>query len=284
MASDASGEYGRYLDTGRPVEEDSAAEGAGVGAGVGAVIGGLGGLLVGLGALAIPGIGPVVAAGPLAAALTGLAGAGAGAVAGGVTGGLLGALVDMGVPEENAHYYAEGVRRGGTLVTLRVSDDRTNEAVEILNRHDPVDINDRINIWRNEGWSGFDPAVGPYQVQETAEFEDRDREMQMDSWRGVGETTSASMISHASDFSDYDNDFRHHFESQMSGTGYSYEQYLPAYRYGYDLATNERFREQNDWDQLEPDARRFWDQRNPGTWDRFKEAVRHAWREVKDTL
>ena len=284
MAQDASGEYGRYLDAGAPVEEDSAAEGAGVGAGVGAVIGGLGGLLVGLGALALPGIGPVIAAGPLAAALTGLAGAGAGALAGGVTGGLLGALVDMGVPEENAHYYAEGVRRGGTLVTLRTTDDRTNQAVEILNRHEPVDINDRINIWRSEGWSGFDPAAGPYQVQETAEFEDRDREMQMDSWREGNETTSASTVSHPSDFSDYDTDFRHHFESQMTGTGFTYEQYLPAYRYGYDLATNERFREQDDWDLLEPEARRFWDQRNPGTWDRFKDAVRHAWREVKDTV
>src|SRR5690606_38716981 len=112
-----------------------AAEGAGVGAGIGAVLGGLGGLLVGLGALTIPGIGPVIAAGPLAAALTGLAGAGAGAVAGGVTGGLIGALTGLGVPEENAQYYAEGIRRGGVLVTARVADNRTSEAVDILNRY-----------------------------------------------------------------------------------------------------------------------------------------------------
>jgi hypothetical protein len=103
----------------------------------------LGGLLVGLGALAIPGIGPVVAAGPLAAALSALAGAGAGAVAGGVTGGLLGALMDLGVPRETAEYYAEGVRRGGNLVTINTADHMTNRAVEILNRHHPIDINEQ---------------------------------------------------------------------------------------------------------------------------------------------
>ncbi len=69
------------------------ADGAAAGAGVGAVLGGLAGLLVGIGALAIPGIGPIIAAGPLAATL---AGAGLGAA----TGGVIGALADAGVPEE----------------------------------------------------------------------------------------------------------------------------------------------------------------------------------------
>ncbi len=102
MASDANGEYSRTVGGTPPASMENTASGAGVGAGVGAVIGGLGGLLIGLGALAIPGLGPVIAAGPLAAALTGLAGAGAGAVAGGVAGGLLGALMDMGIPNQTA--------------------------------------------------------------------------------------------------------------------------------------------------------------------------------------
>lgn len=85
------------------------------------------------------------------------------------------------------------------------------------------------------------------------------------------------------DFSEYDTVFRDHFETSIYGThGFTYEQYLPAYRYGYDLATNERFREMNQWDELEPEARRYWDERNPGTWDQFKDAVRRAWAEVKD--
>jgi hypothetical protein len=280
LANDVKNES---LAADEPVEDESAADGAGIGAGIGAVVGGLGGLLVGLGALALPGIGPVIAAGPLAAALTGLAGAGAGAVAGGVAGGLLGALVEMGVPEENAHYYAEGVRRGSTLVILRAPDDRTNQAVEILNRYEPVDINDRILVWRSEGWSGFDPAAGPYQIQETPEFDDRDGEMEVRSWRDTETQAAGSSLAGLPAFSDFDTDFRHYFESQLSIPGTSYEQYLPAYRYGYDLATHERFQDQNDWISLESDARRFWEQRNPGTWDRYKDAVRHAWQKVKNT-
>jgi hypothetical protein len=87
-----------------------AADGAGTGATVGTVLGGGAGLLAGLGLLAIPGLGPVIAAGWLVAAVTG---AGVGAAAGGLIGGLTGA----GLSEGDAETYAEGVRRGGTLVS-----------------------------------------------------------------------------------------------------------------------------------------------------------------------
>src|ERR1700752_274892 len=92
---------------------DDRAEGAGKGAGVGAGVGGTAGLLAGLGLLAIPGLGPVVAAGWLAATAVG-------AAAGAATGGIVGALTEAGVSEEDANSYAEGVRRGGTLVSARV--------------------------------------------------------------------------------------------------------------------------------------------------------------------
>src|SRR6201988_4752355 len=92
---------------------DDRAESAGKGAGIGAGIGGTAGLLAGLGLLAIPGLGPVVAAGWLAATAVG-------AAAGAATGGIIGALTEAGVSEEDAHTYAEGVRRGGTLVSARV--------------------------------------------------------------------------------------------------------------------------------------------------------------------
>jgi len=88
-----------------------AAEGAATGAIGGGVLGGVIGLLAGVGALAIPGIGPIIAGGTLASTL---AGAGIGAAAG----GLLGALVGMGVPEEDAQHFDEGFRAGGTLVTV----------------------------------------------------------------------------------------------------------------------------------------------------------------------
>jgi hypothetical protein len=288
MAGDSERRYSDYMDAGRDVGATGASEGAGVGAGIGAVLGGLGGRLVGLGALVIPGIGPVIAAGPLAAALTGLAGAGVGAVAGGVTGGLLGALVDLGIPEESASYYAEGVRRGGTLLTVRVDDNQTDRAVDILNRHNPVDINQRVSQWRDTGWTAFDPNAAPYVTSTTTTSVEREwpstrRDQDVTtSYSEMRESRTPDMNRY-SDFSAYDTDFRNHFQTTLQGTGYSYDQYLPAYRYGYDLATDERYHD-FDWNRLEPEARRYWDERNPGTWDRFKDAIHHAWLEIKDAV
>jgi len=110
---------------------DDRVEGAAKGAGLGATFGGVAGLLAGLGLLAIPGIGPVVAAGWLASTA-------AVAAAGGATGGLIGALTQSGVDEEEAHTYAEGVRRGGTLVTVRTDESRAAAAEVIMQRHDPI--------------------------------------------------------------------------------------------------------------------------------------------------
>jgi hypothetical protein len=112
-----------------------APEGAGAGAVGGGVLGGLVGWLVGIGALAIPGIGPVIAGGALATAFgiaggTAVAGAGIGAVAG----GLVGALVGMGIPEEEARHYERGVREGGVLVTVQAGD-RAHQARAVLDRH-----------------------------------------------------------------------------------------------------------------------------------------------------
>jgi uncharacterized membrane protein len=93
------------------------ASGTATGAEVGAAVGGGAGLLAGLGVIAIPGIGPVVAAGWLAATLLG-------AVAGAASGGLIGALTDTGLSEEDAGVYAETVRRGGTMVVVKNADAR----------------------------------------------------------------------------------------------------------------------------------------------------------------
>lgn len=143
---------------------DGVAEGAGTGAGIGAILGGAGGLLAGLGALAIPGVGPVVAGGWLVSTAMGAV---AGAAVGGATGGLVGALAEAGVPEHEAHVYAEGVRRGGTLVTARVDERRAAAAEAILHRG-RVDISARRADYETEGWERFDedaPAYSPDQVR-----------------------------------------------------------------------------------------------------------------------
>lgn len=143
--------------------ESNAGAGAGVGAGIGAAIGGAGGLLTGLGIMAIPGVGPVVAAGWLAATLAGAVG---GAVVGGVAGGLIGALTESGVSENDAHVYAESVRRGGSLVTARVAEERAAEADAILAGASRVDLTARRELYAQEGWQHFDPEAKPYTLDE----------------------------------------------------------------------------------------------------------------------
>ena len=99
-------------------QESAVVTGATAGAATGAATGGLLGLMAGLSALIIPGIGPVIATGTLAGALATTLGMTAiGAGVGAATGGLLGALVDLGLPHEEAEFYAEGVKRGGILVS-----------------------------------------------------------------------------------------------------------------------------------------------------------------------
>jgi hypothetical protein len=136
-----------------------AANGAGTGAGIGAVVGGGAGLLAGLGAIALPGIGPVVAAGWLAATL---AGAAAGAGVGAVSGGIIEAMTGAGVSTEDAHLYAEGVRRGGTLVVARVDESQVSLAESIMRQHNPVDSIARRTAFRETGWKAFDPKAAPY--------------------------------------------------------------------------------------------------------------------------
>ena len=374
--------------------DTSAAEGAGTGAVIGGVTGGAAGLIASLTALAIPGIGPVLALGPLMAALTG---AGVGAVAG----GLIGALTSAGVPESHADYYAEGVRRGGTLVTVSARDEDAEEVMRILNRHNPVDIEERAAQWRTTGFStttGTATSVAGSRARvggETATFggqtavastaavaggsrtvqageqvavpvveeelrvgkrevetgggvrvesrvEERPVEEQItlreehvqverrpvdrpvtsgDLNRAFQEGTielteraeeavvqkQARVVEEvvvgkeatertetindtvrrtdveiqpvetgasAGDFDNYESDFRSNFQTTYRGNDYNYEHAKPAYRYGYSLANEGRGA---DWSSVEPDARRRWEERNPGTWDKFKDAARYAW-------
>lgn len=144
-----------------------AEEGAAAGAGVGAVAGGGAGLLAGLGALAIPGIGPVVAGGWLLATAIGAL---AGAAVGGAAGGLLGALANAGVPEEQAHVYAEGVRRGGTLVSVRADESRADSIAAILRHADGVDIDARRADYLAEGWRGFDEDAPAYSADQIRDY------------------------------------------------------------------------------------------------------------------
>jgi hypothetical protein len=130
------------------------------GVSTGAALGGVGGLLAGLGLLAIPGLGPIVAAGWLASTAVGAA---VGAAGGAATGGIVGALKNAGHSDEDANVYAEGVRRGGSLVSAKVDDALVPDAEAILTGHHPVDAAARGSAYRQEGWAAFDPDAPAYE-------------------------------------------------------------------------------------------------------------------------
>jgi hypothetical protein len=140
---------------------DAPATGSHVGtdAGIGAALGGVGGLLLSFAGLAIPGIGPVLAIGPIVAALSG---AGIGAVAGGI----IGALTESGVPEHEAQFYAEGVRRGHCLVTVRTDESNAERARDVMDQNGAIDVEGRVGNWRERGWNQHEAGAEPFSADE----------------------------------------------------------------------------------------------------------------------
>lgn len=124
--SKAGGDTERFNQLSRP-----ATGGGSVASGVttGGVLGGLAGLALGAGALAIPGIGPVVAAGPIAGLLSGAA-----------TGGIAGGLIDWGVPAERGRFYEGKVREGKILASVRADDNKIHQAANVLRQHGAQDV------------------------------------------------------------------------------------------------------------------------------------------------
>ncbi|HVE89791.1 MAG TPA: hypothetical protein VNA44_08825 [Burkholderiaceae bacterium] len=290
LANNATGKYSSQSAGAGSTSRDTASTvsdagaGTATGAAAGGVLGGAAGLVVGLMGLAIPGIGPIVAAGPIAAAL---AGAGVGAVAGGLIGGLTG----VGVSEDDASYYAESVRRGGALVTVRADDSRADDAASVMRSHGAVDIERRVEQWKEQGWTGHDPSATPYSVdqleRERSSYgslgKTSDRNLGVGSQMGADTTTSGMGVTSTSSSWSNDEDFRTHYADNLSSSG-SYEDYEPAYRYGSDLGNNARYRGRG-WSEIESDARRDWESRNPNDgWERFKSAVRRGWERTSDAV
>lgn len=129
-------------------EGNEAAEGAGIGASTGTVLGGIGGFLIGAGVLAIPGVGPVLAAGVgISEIAATLAGAGIGAAAGGI----IGALVGLGIPEEKAKVYQDRIKAGDYLLMVTGTEDEVERAASILrDRHiQELEIYDAPDLYKD---------------------------------------------------------------------------------------------------------------------------------------
>jgi|JI9StandDraft_2_1071091.scaffolds.fasta_scaffold06328_5 hypothetical protein len=148
----------RHVQETKHVVHDDRGNATGTGATLGGLIGGGAGVMAGLGMLAIPGIGPLVAVGWLATAAAGLA---AGAVAGGVLGGLVDVLTGQGVTKEDATVYVEGVRRGGALVTARIPAAMAQQVEAIMERRNAIEAHTLRDYYGRNNWEGFDETAAP---------------------------------------------------------------------------------------------------------------------------
>lgn len=283
VARDERGEAVRQNVVG---EHSSAAEGAGAGAVGGTVVGGAIGLLVGAGLLAIPGVGPVLAAGPLAAAIgTATATAGAGALGAGVgaaTGGLAGGLIGAGVPEEDARYYTEGVHRGDVLVSVAADGASAPRARDLLRQYGADDMADRgstaAGIYDTDRpvRADNDFARGE-RTAPRAESEPDFARGERDAPRGGADTDFARGMHR---YDEHEGDYRSYHRSTYGANGRPYEDYAPAYRYGHTQAGATHIRGDR-WEDVEPELRRDWERDHPNTWDEFKANIRYAWERAR---
>ena len=366
-------------------------------------VGGFGDQLVDVNAIDLPGIGRVMIAGPLVEDL-GAVGTGA------TTRGLTDALIADNIPDDQAQLYAEGVRRGGTLISVITSNDKADDAVGIMTAHNPVDIKNRSDYWQNNDWQGFNANAQPMTPEEidldreayqkdygTRYGTNRDVDLDVDRDVDVDEDTETIPLAEEEmrvgkrqttegvrihtfttekpvredvelrkeevdverhpvdrparaedlddafqektiemeatneevvaekrprvveelevkktgrtehktvedtvrrqeaevertggedlgfedrDYDEFEPMYRDHFNTTFTNTGYTYEDYQPAYQYGYDLANDERYRNRS-WNEVEPVARRRWEtEHSHNAWDDFKDAIYQGWYSV----
>jgi hypothetical protein len=252
VANNANGQYGVNPDADPSVSTDRMAAAATTDAEIGGVLG----LLAGASLFVIPGLGWLAGAGWLG----GLIG---GAVTGGIVGGLVGALTHVGVPHEDATYYNEGVRRGGILLAVKADDAVAERTAQILSDDGAVDINERATQWRNEGFVPTPPVTTAQPFTASTATTGYAEPLGAHTGRGLG-------------YDAYASDFRNDYQTRYGTSGVAYEQVEPAYRYGYDMANDPRYRGR-DWNAVQNDLQRDWETRQPGTWSRFSNSVRYAW-------
>src|SRR5437868_6875684 len=218
-----------------------------VSAGQGALTGGIFGLLLGAAAMLIPGIGPVVAIGPLAAALTGAI---TGGVTGAVVGGITAGLVHLGVPEDEARYYDERIRQGGYLVTVRTDDAHYAEARRMLEAQGAETHGEKVQAAGRatmpsttadtataRGEQRGELRVGKQTVQETEHVSDTVRK-EVAHVERTGDVNVRGNVSAAgtagSDWATAMPTYRSTWERRHGTSGERWEAYEPVYRYGWE--------------------------------------------------
>ena len=264
-------------------KDTKAPEGTTAGVIAGGAIGGAFGLVVGLGAIVVPGLGPLLAAGPIIGALTGVG-------SGGIVGGIIGALIGMGIPEYEAKRYEGHVKQGGILASVHCDNrEWVAKAKDLLKQTGADDISATA-----EAKADFASSDRPYSIagspRQPTSVAGLPNEPRPTPARPVEEipvhpspavtpvppvapvrtvTTTVPLADEA--------DFRQHFQSGAGLSGTDYATYAPAYRYGYNAATDARFRGRS-FEEIEPELRSEYTKRYPGdAWDRVKDSVRYGW-------
>jgi uncharacterized protein (TIGR02271 family) len=213
--------------------------------------------------------------------------------------------VVLPVVEEEIDINKRRVDRGGVHVETRVEERPIEEQVQLRE--------ERVNVERrpvDRPVSDADVAAfkeGSFEVRESAEeavvrkrarvveeviidksVTDRTETVrdtvrrtdvsvdQVSGGTAMGGATGGTMGGTMGGYDQYDTDYRTHYQQTYGSGNYTYDDYMPIYRFGHSLATDQRY-SGRDWSQVEPDARTHWERHNPGTWEQYKETVRYAW-------
>jgi hypothetical protein len=208
---------------------------------------------------------------------------------GGPAGGLLHRLAALfGVEEPHVAHYNEAVRRGGCIVNVEAADEaQATSARDALLALGAVNIEDRLDVWRQTGWDEPDSASrrGGEPLAATSSksggvplgFVVHREELSLGGVRVYGRTVVRM-------FDDSADEFRSHCADHYAAEGGSYADYEPAYRFGHALAT-EAPQDRREWNDIEVDARARWEQDQPQSrWERYQHAVRHAWERARDAM
>jgi len=165
-------------------------------------------------------------------------------------------FLDLGIPDNEVHTYAEAVRQGETLVVVHASAEHAERGLDILHGQRPSERQAERPQWQYLGHVGV------------VSHGDSTRHAAP----GTLDTPGLARSEAA---------FRQHQEAAATESGLTYMEYEPAYRYGYDVG--QRFPE-HDWGTLEAGLRAGWERWHPGTWARFKDAIRYGWDTVRGSL
>ena len=301
IVGDTAGEYTSYPEAGKTAEATGPGPTA-KGMMAGGALGGLGGVLLGLGTLMIPGVGPVLAAGPL---IAGLLGAGTGVAAG----GLIGSLAAVGISKEEAETYAEEVRRGETLVMVTARDDEVDRVSNVLDDYGAIDVEEHASRWheekreagrgenviptmREESRMGKSPGerrcsrVYSYTMtgQEAGEVHVGEERASYEQypvdrpWKATDIEAKERRKKIDIGYKAERESFREHCENLFAREGGRFADYESAYRYGY-MVGSSGTDAGRDWNDVEHEFQSRWEQehQNEGAWERVREAVHCGW-------